>query len=128
MAGIVSQRILVVDDDADLRESLAFLLTLKGYDVVTACDGREALQTVQAGPPPSLILLDLMMPEMDGFQFRRALLDDPALADIPVVLCSANPTAPQVVQQLGALACFEKPFDVQLLLNVVASQTQAATH
>jgi len=119
---------MVVDDDSELRESLALLLALKGYEVITACDGREALQTLHGGPQPFLIVLDLTMPEMDGFQFRRAQLEDPALAEIPVVLCSGNPTAQQVARQLGALACFEKPFDVQLLLGVVASQTQIASH
>jgi CheY-like chemotaxis protein len=124
-----SQPILLVDDDSDLRESLALLLALKGYEVITASDGREALQTLHhGGPRPCLIVLDLMMPEMDGFQFRRAQLEDPALATIPVVLCSGHPTAPHVAQQLGALACFEKPFDVQLLLGVVASQARAVAH
>jgi CheY-like chemotaxis protein len=121
-----SQPILLVDDDSDLRESLALLLVLKGYEVITASDGREALQTLHGGPRPCLIVLDLMMPEMDGFQFRRAQLEDPALAMIPVVLCSGHPTAPHVAEQLGALACFEKPFDVQLLLSVVASQARSA--
>ena len=120
-----SHPILVVDDDTELRESLALLLALKGYEVITASDGREALQTLHGGPRPCLIVLDLTMPEMDGFQFRRAQLADPALAKIPVVLCSAHPTAPQVAQQLGVIACFEKPFDVQLLLGVVASQAQS---
>ena len=120
-----SHPILVVDDDSELRESLALLLALKGYEVITACDGREALQTLQGGPQPCLIVLDLTMPEMDGFQFRRAQLADPALQDIPVVLCSAHPTATHVAEQLGVVACFEKPFDVQLLLAVVASQTNS---
>jgi CheY-like chemotaxis protein len=123
-----STLVLVVDDDSILRESLALLLSIKGYQVITACDGREALQTLHDGRRPCLIVLDLMMPGMDGFQFRRAQLEDPALAKIPVVLCSGHPTAPHVAQQLGALACFEKPFDVQSLLGVVASQADTTTH
>jgi len=118
--------ILVVDDDTDLRESLALLLALKGYEVITASDGRQALEALHAGTPPCLIVLDLTMPEMDGFQFRRAQLEDPDVAGIPVVLCSGHPTAPHVAQQLGVLACFEKPFDVQLLLGVVATHAQRA--
>jgi|SRR5579862_226584 len=118
--------ILVVDDDTDLRESLALLLALKGYEVITASDGREALAALHAGALPCLIVLDLTMPDMDGFQFRRAQLEDPALAGIPVVLCSGHPTAVHVAQQLGALACFEKPFDVQLLLGVVATHAHRA--
>jgi CheY-like chemotaxis protein len=121
-----SQAILVIDDDSELRESLAFLLVLKGYEVITARDGREALQILRGGSRPCLIVLDLMMPEMDGFQFRRAQLEDPALAKIPLVLCSGHSTAPHVAQQLGAVACFEKPFDVQLLLGVVATQMRSA--
>src|SRR5262245_28329429 len=112
MEGKQSHPILVVDDDSELRDSLALLLALKGHEVMTACDGRQALQTLRGGPQPCLIVLDLTMPEMDGYQFRRAQLADPALAHIPVVLCSAHPTAPAVAQQLGVLACFEKPFDV----------------
>jgi CheY-like chemotaxis protein len=122
MESTQAKPILVIDDDSNLRESLALLLALKGYEVITARDGREALQALHGGPLPWLIVLDLAMPEMDGFQFRRAQLEDPMLAEIPVVLCSGHPTAPQVAQQLGVLACFEKPFDVQLLLGVVASQ------
>ncbi len=120
-----SHPILVIDDDSELRESLALLLALKGYEVVTARDGREALETLQGGPRPCLIVLDLMMPEMDGLQFRRLLLEDPMLATIPVVLCSGHPTAPHLAKQLGVVACFEKPFDVQLLLGIVASQAQS---
>jgi CheY-like chemotaxis protein len=125
MDGTYSQPILVVDDDSELRESLALLLALKGYEVITAGDGLEALQALHGGPQPCLIVLDLSMPEMDGFQFRRAQLADPALAKIPVVLCSAHPTVLHVAQQLGVIACFEKPFDVQLLLGVVASQARS---
>jgi CheY-like chemotaxis protein len=125
MQAIQSHPILVVDDDSELRECLALLLALKGYDVITASNGREALRALNGGPQPCLIVLDLSMPDMDGFQFRRAQLADPALAAIPVVLCSAHPTAPHVAQQLGVIACLEKPFDVQLLLAIVATQARS---
>jgi len=82
--------ILVVDDDRDIRDSLVEVLGEHGYPVIGAGNGVEALEILRtSAPPPSLILLDLMMPVMDGREFRERQLENPALADIPVIVISA---------------------------------------
>jgi len=113
--------VLVVDDQVDVRESLAFLLELKGYAVVTAADGREALGQMRRGVRPGLILLDLMMPDMDGLEFRREQLKDPQLSTVPIVVCSAHPDATSTAERLGAAACLPKPLNIDRLLSLVAA-------
>ena len=81
--------VLVVEDDDDVREALLLLLENEGVHAVGATDGRDALERLEAGFRPSLILLDLMMPVMDGERFLRARKADPNLASIPVVVVSA---------------------------------------
>ena len=81
--------ILVVDDDDDIRESLATLLEDEGHKVISACNGQEALAILQRSGLPCVILLDLMMPVMDGAEFRKHQLADAKLAEIPVVLITA---------------------------------------
>src|SRR5207249_387698 len=83
--------VLVVEDDFDLRDALVPILEYEGHRVVSAANGREALDWLHAMPPPSLILLDLMMPVMNGEEFRAEQLRDPALASIPGVILSAHP-------------------------------------
>ncbi len=83
-------RILVVEDDLSTREALSMLLSAEGYGVSTAADGVAALEQLRDGQRPGLILLDLMMPLMDGWQFRHEQLRDPSLANIPVIVCSAS--------------------------------------
>jgi CheY-like chemotaxis protein len=82
--------ILVVDDDNDLRETLGELLTEEGYEAVLFGNGRSALEFLRDGGEPRLILLDLMMPEMNGWQFREEQLKDERLRDIPVVVMTAG--------------------------------------
>lgn len=82
--------IVVVDDDTDLRETLGELLCEEGYDARLFENGRTALEFLRRGGRPRLILLDLMMPEMDGWQFREEQLKDAALKDIPVVVMTAS--------------------------------------
>src|SRR5262245_43368027 len=91
-----AQAVLVVADSIDTRDSLAFLLRrVGGYQVSTAADGQEALDRLRAGPRPGLILLDLLMPAMDGWEFCRRLRQDPALASIPVVVVSGVGDCPE---------------------------------
>ena len=80
--------ILVVDDDPANADSLALLLQVQGYGVSVARSGQEALQRLRAGPPPDLILLDLLMPGVDGWETAARLQDDPSTRDIPVVILS----------------------------------------
>ena len=81
--------VLVVEDDDDVREALVLLLGSEGVNAVGATDGRDAIDRIKSGFRPSLILLDLMMPVMDGERFLRTRIADPELASIPVVVVSA---------------------------------------
>ena len=120
--------VLVVDNDVDTRDALAILL--EGYDVATATasNGREALEILRAGPVPCLILLDLAMPEMDGFAFRRTQLASPALADVPVAVLSATGIVDEEhARRLGMHRFFRKPCEIDELLDVVRSHCPPAT-
>jgi CheY-like chemotaxis protein len=112
-------RLLIVDDDVELCESLADVLTDAGYDAVTAHDARRALRLSRHGPPPCLILLDLMMPEMTGWQFRERQLCDQRTRDIPVVIMTASREARCDPIHGGALLL--KPFTLDELLEQVES-------
>ncbi len=79
-------RILIVEDEPDVRDAFAARLSAEGYDVVAAANGRDALQILEQGPTPDTILLDYAMPVMDGRAFRAAQLRDPRWAEIPVIL------------------------------------------
>ena len=112
--------ILIVEDCDEIRIDLAELLRDEGYDVVTARHGAEALDLLDAGPAPSVILLDLMMPVMDGWQFRKMQLGKPTLASIPVVLLTGSNNAQQHARDLNAAGCVQKPFDFDQLLSTVS--------
>jgi CheY-like chemotaxis protein len=118
-------RVLVVEDDPPLRELLASALSDEGYLVRTANNGREALD-VLGGWNPQVILLDLMMPEMDGWAFRERQLRMNGLADIPVIVLSAGPNLRVGVDRLRATAIFPKPFELDLLLAAVSTVTHAS--
>jgi CheY-like chemotaxis protein len=109
--------ILIVEDDADLREMMAQLLTLEGYRAETVANGRDALDYLHRGDPPDLILLDLMMPIMDGWEFRRRQREDPTLAGVPVVVLSALDQTRAA--DLGGTAFLKKPLDFDRLLELV---------
>jgi CheY-like chemotaxis protein len=111
--------VLVVEDDFDLCDALVPILEYEGHRVVSAANGREALDRLHAMSPPSVILLDLMMPVMDGEQFRAEQLRDPDLASIPVVVVSAHAQAEERAARLGAVSCIRKPFDIDALLNEI---------
>ena len=113
-------RILLVEDDPGLRDTLAEVLSERGYDVTCAPDGRAALVELGDHPPPSVILLDLAMPVMDGWTFREEQRRDPRLASIPTIVLSASLGAdPTVIDRLGASAALAKPFDLDRLLAAV---------
>jgi CheY-like chemotaxis protein len=113
------QGVLVVEDDPDIQQVLRFALEMAGYPVTTADNGVEALRQLKAATPPCLILLDLMMPVMDGWQFRAAQQQDPALAAIPVVVISADGRTPQKAVSIGAAGYLTKPVDFDRLVEVV---------
>lgn len=109
--------ILIVEDDADLREMMAQLLILEGYRAEAVANGRDALEYLRRGDRPDLILLDLMMPVMDGWEFRRRQREDPALAGVPVVVLSALDHTRAA--DLGGTAFLKKPLDFDRLLELV---------
>jgi len=113
--------VLVVDDQEDARASLAEILGMEGYAVATAADGQEALDYLRNNPPPSVILLDLMMPRMNGWEFRRRQLADPALAQAPVVIVSGADLTEQNQSMLQAASYFVKPIRIDELLDAVAA-------
>src|SRR6185437_14849947 len=110
--------VVVVEDDLDIREVMRMVLEASGYCVLEAGEGGEAL-SVCRGRQPCVILLDLMMPGMDGFQFREAQLQDPAIAAIPVIVVSGGGGIPEKAAKLGAAGYLVKPTDVQRMLAVV---------
>jgi CheY-like chemotaxis protein len=115
-----ASRILIVEDDADFRDTLAELLQFEGYQVTQAGNGREALAHLRQSAPPCLILLDLMMPEMNGWEFREAQRQDPALAQIPVAVVTGVRNDAQTLAAFGAVGYFQKPVNVSDLLTTVA--------
>lgn len=112
--------ILVVDDDAGIRDSLADLLDDEGYQVVTASDGRDGLAKLRQlnASRPCVILLDLMMPVMNGPQFYAEQQRDPQLASIPVVVISADANVRAKAQQFGG-EYLAKPVRIEQVLDVV---------
>lgn len=110
---------LVVDDDADIRETIVTILESYGYRGEAAGDGAEALALLRANPSrPRLILLDLMMPNVNGIEFRRAQLADPALADIPVVIMTGAPAVSRDPTLVG-LDVLVKPVDLRSIVSHV---------
>ena len=108
-------RILVVEDDEDAREAMVALLQMKGYRAVPAGNGQEALDYLRQAPVPDLIILDLWMPVMDGWQFRIEQVKDPRLAEIPVIVVTALSDRADV----DANEIIIKPVDVDRLLTTV---------
>ena len=111
--------VLVVEDEAEVRHVIALLLAASGYEVVTAANGEEALAELRRIPSPSLMLLDLSMPVMDGWQFIEARRQDAALLGIPVVIVSAVAGTTRSAPYAGISAIVEKPFDPERLLATV---------
>ncbi len=113
------RRILIVEDDTAIRETMAELLLQEGYDVTCAANGAEALEALEASEAPSVILLDLMMPRMDGEELGRVLRSHARLGRTRVVVVSAARGADTSAVRIGADAFLPKPFDVSHLLATV---------
>jgi CheY-like chemotaxis protein len=111
------QSLVIVEDDPDIRTDLAELLKDEGYEVRTAANGAEALLLLRAMSHPCLILLDLMMPVMSGWDFRAEQLRDPTLAPIPVVLLSGVNDLPRHAEALRAAGYIQKPISLKTVLG-----------
>ena len=120
----MEHRILVIDDDEDLRESLITYLEDHGYATTGAVNGKHALDILSdPSERPSLIVLDLMMPIMDGRMFREAQLTSPRLWSIPVILISAYDNSAEIAQALNIDAHLSKPIDPDNFLRVIEDLT-----
>jgi CheY-like chemotaxis protein len=109
--------VLIVEDDEDLRDMMAQMLTIEGFTAATVANGREALDYLHGATRPHVILLDLMMPVMDGWEFRRRQQADPELAPVPVIVLSA--LDPVRASPVDAAAFLKKPLDFDRLLELV---------
>jgi CheY-like chemotaxis protein len=109
---LVRKTALIVDDDPAIVDGLSEYLEHDGYGVIGAADGTEALVLLDGGVRPDVIVLDLLMPGMDGWDFRMAQLNDPSLATIPVLVISASGfSRPTVLKQLRVDEYLAKPLD-----------------
>lgn len=120
------KRILVVDDEPSIREALALVLEGEGYDVATASNGREAIERIEQRRP-DVLLLDVMMPVMDGLTACEVIRSTTRVHSLPIVLMTA---APDFARKSGGAcrwdAFVEKPFDVSVLLDAIERATTAA--
>jgi len=109
--------VLIVEDDAELRDMMSHLLELEGFHASTVSNGAEALRYLHGGDTPDVILLDLMMPIMDGWEFRRRQASNPAIANVPVIVLSTLDQARAA--NVSAEAFLKKPLDFDRLLQLV---------
>lgn len=117
--------ILLVDDNQPIREALSELLLAEGHEVRCASDGAEALQCLPELRPPSVVLLDLMMPGMNGWEVLLRTSRDPALAKLPIVVITASK---QREPPMGARALLPKPIDMKRLLALLDGLLREAPH
>jgi CheY-like chemotaxis protein len=119
--------VLVVEDDHDTREAFAFVAEASGIAASVAANGLEALEQLRNGVHPCLIVLDLAMPVMDGFAFRREQMADPALADLPVAVMSGGGWAAEAeARKLGITMFLRKPVDPEQLASVFTAHCAEA--
>ncbi|MDB4986969.1 MAG: response regulator [Myxococcaceae bacterium] len=116
--------VLLVEDDLDIAEAILDVLMDEGYEVAHATNGREALELLHSQPAPAVILLDLMMPEMDGPEFRAEQLSDARYAKIPVVVLSADRLIAEKAHALGVWGFVVKPLQPEQLLSIIERSTQ----
>jgi CheY-like chemotaxis protein len=124
-----SNVVLVVDDDPDILEALSEILEAEGFEIRRARNGKEALEKLEPNPP-QLILLDLMMPVMDGWEFAQRMRQKPSVATIPIIVLSADRNVGSKATDIGAVGHLAKPFELNDLLDMVRrslSQAQAST-
>jgi CheY-like chemotaxis protein len=118
----VGKRLLVVEDDFATREVMSMVLAGEGYRVATAANGADALERLRGGERPSLILLDLSMPVMDGPTFCARRKDEADLDSIPVIVVSSDHDVAQKAAAIGADAYLEKPVDTLQLFEAIRSR------
>ncbi len=115
--------VLVVDDDPDILSALVMTLQTEGHAVHAACNGQEALEALEEGLRPDVVVLDLMMPVMNGFEVLEVLRKEPRWSSIPVVVLSANRGYSH--DDLGVVRLLRKPFDLEELFSAISAATAA---
>lgn len=113
------KHVLLIEDDALVRDVMTLLFQSAGFRVTCAANGREALDCLRESEPPFVILLDLAMPVMNGYQFLREQQQDPALARIPVVVISGHMDLTRMDSLPGVAGCFSKPVEFDTLLEAI---------
>jgi CheY-like chemotaxis protein len=116
----MTKQILVVEDDTSIRELLVELLESEGYAVASAINGLEGIKYLQSQQIPDLILIDLMMPVMDGYSFRSEQLKNSKWASIPTVVMSAEANAKEKMKNFNITAFLSKPVELDTILKTVA--------
>jgi len=111
--------VLIVEDAKDIRDSISASLSMIGIKSVHASHGQEALDLLSKMDPPALILLDIMMPVMDGWEFREHQQKDARIADVPVVVLTADGSAKEKAIKMGASLGVKKPLDLSTLFGIV---------
>jgi CheY-like chemotaxis protein len=118
------KKILIVEDDPEIRDALTEILEFEGYQVAIAKNGKEGIDYLRTFPSPSLILLDFMMPIMNGQQFLEAKKEDPGISQIPVVILSADNAVEQKAKISERGQFLKKPVELDHLLDIVNSYCQ----
>ncbi|WP_412757751.1 response regulator [Legionella bozemanae] len=111
--------ILLIEDNESIRKSLVWALEEEGYPIITASNGKHALNLLEKESLPSLIILDLMMPEMDGWTFREQQKKNPQTREIPTIITSARNRLDEILYPFPNELLFPKPFDINNLLEVI---------
>lgn len=119
-------RVLVVEDDDAIAEALVSLFEDAGYRAHHVPDGLRALDALRSGEKTCVILLDMTMPVMNGWRFREEQMKDASLAEIPVIICTADAQAEEKAREIGAAAWLRKPLDPERLLRMVEGFWRAA--
>jgi CheY-like chemotaxis protein len=114
-----TKQVMIVDDDNDIRDAISQILEYEGYEVLQASNGQEGIDRLRDQQKPGLILLDLMMPVMNGWQFRTELQSNPILKEIPVVILSADGNIQQKSENIGVAGYLKKPIQLDTLLDTV---------
>lgn len=115
------KRILIVDDDKDIQSSMQMILELHGYAVTCVSNGQEAIEVLTQGPDPSVILLDLMMPVMDGLDFIKTVEARDLTKNIPIIVMTAARNKAHEIEKYTTLL---KPFEVTKLLSLIGESYQ----
>lgn len=116
----MSKKILMVEDEADIREAVQASLKSRGYTVITAADGEEGLRKIRS-EKPDLVLLDIVMPKIDGWQVLKTIRSDEATRELPVVMLTANRETSSLIESQSQKATdyLMKPFDIEKLLRFI---------